>query len=1508
MSKYIKKFITVLWTVLLVAMFIALIAFGITQLPPAQRMAGRRVGSWLSESLGVPVSVGLLRYVPFSTVEVVGIEVADSDSLPMLSLSRAKADISLISLIEGDLRLNIIDADSLRATIRQSSDGSLNIAALASTDTTAQPADGPNIFVGAMSARNCQLTYVPAKGDKIQFDNFSICVSRLIKTADGCEATLTDLSFDLPGYDARASIGGRLASHGDTTAIGSARLSVAGCSARVDTIFVISDSTGLRSAAIEIPSARATGALASRIAGKSVPTAGFALSAAMEGDVVKLRHARFSLGEASNMTVKGLIQLNRKKKNATLNRADIAIAGWVKPSDVAPLVSAETKSLDNFPALPFEGSISATSSEGEADIDVNSELGSVSFHAEATSADNWQVTDAKATIRTDLTPSAVTDGNVARLVAEMSGDARLNVKADKPLRYATFRGQIDRAEVEGHTIGGISFDGVTDPDGISGMVRVDDAIGRLVVIAEEQWCTVAPYLSVTAAADSVRLDELAPGVFATPHALSFKGGLETTGTSMRNASTDLIVTDFALESDTDAIYFDKLSASIRTNQQGERELKVESDIADAHATGIFDLAGLVKELRYQGHLVLPSLISPPKIPHNVRHREPLPQRADLDVKLKGGCPLIPKFLPDFSFADTLTMSGSVDSEGHIAWAKVGASQIRYGDIVADSLEASLAGSEGKVNVVAQTTRLKAPMIGALPRLMIDAEGESDHLTADIEWGDEADVRLWNKRGMTDETPAAEGKGGFISMDAQVEKEAEGETLWHVGIDKSRLPIGDGSWGLDSCRMTIKPGLVDVSNLRIFSGIHSVWAEGRASANPEDTLRLRLSNIVIEDVFPNDPKAKYSLEGELSLFAAINGALGDPGLMANAVISKFKVDGDNLEQLEVSTDYKPKSDTLAVDIDIVTGGKSRAHADAFFDFKNNYLEIPFRIDSLSAGFLNFYLDQCIDSWKGTTSGNLSIHGPLDDLKLDARLKMNDDNSFRVKQTDVTYYIDKNDSLVLSPRSMDFLDVRFRDRNGRQGIFGGNISHTMFSGLDMHLIFTVDDMLLLQTDAKESPSYYGDIYGSGVMRINGPTSNIKIFIDAQTGKKSTFTVAPNAKTDIISADFILFDSDEAAESNLAELLGTGTSATLKLHITPDAKLAVVIDPSTGNQLTGRGTGDLTIDVDRTGTLTMHGNYQIEQGIYNFTFSVFDKQFTIDNGSTIYWDGGPYDATVNIAATYTVKASIYSLISGTAYDNGADLKKRVPVKCKIFLTGQLTKPDVRFGIEIPSSQNFNQYAFDQYVNTQEELSRQVFSLLTAGQFYALQDANAQANQSQSYFGQTASELLSNKLSSLFSQNERNIGIGVNYRPGDEVQNEEYEVAISTQAFDNKVLLSGNIGYGRDASGTSSDDGTLIGDFDIEVKLNQQGNIRAKAYTHSNNDVIYETSPTTQGVGISFQEEFDSFRDLIRGYWRKLFHRRRDRKAAKAEAAEPEAEPATEVKTDDVPDGGTPKEPEGE
>jgi hypothetical protein len=136
------------------------------------------------------------------------------------------------------------------------------------------------------------------------------------------------------------------------------------------------------------------------------------------------------------------------------------------------------------------------------------------------------------------------------------------------------------------------------------------------------------------------------------------------------------------------------------------------------------------------------------------------------------------------------------------------------------------------------------------------------------------------------------------------------------------------------------------------------------------------------------------------------------------------------------------------------------------------------------------------------------------------------------------------------------------------------------------------------------------------------------------------------------------------------------------------------------------------------------------------------------------------------------------------------------------------------------------------------------------------------------TTTEMLSNQLSRWLSNISSDVDVGVSYRPEDNISSEEIEVALSTQMFNNRVSINGNVGYGKYQTNTSK----MVGDFDMDIKLNKSGTIRAKAYTRSNDDIIYETSPTTQGIGISFKEEFDKFIELLSKYWKAITGRKDD------------------------------------
>jgi hypothetical protein len=157
---------------------------------------------------------------------------------------------------------------------------------------------------------------------------------------------------------------------------------------------------------------------------------------------------------------------------------------------------------------------------------------------------------------------------------------------------------------------------------------------------------------------------------------------------------------------------------------------------------------------------------------------------------------------------------------------------------------------------------------------------------------------------------------------------------------------------------------------------------------------------------------------------------------------------------------------------------------------------------------------------------------------------------------------------------------------------------------------------------------------------------------------------------------------------------------------------------------------------------------------------------------------------------------------------------------------------------------------------MSRQMISLLVLNSFNFSTDQTNLA----STLGTSSFELLSNQLNNWLSQISKDFDIGINYRPGDQLSSEELELALSTQLFDDRVVIDGNLGMigEQDAQRNASN---IIGDINVEVKITRDGRFRVKAFNKYNNlDITRREAPYTQGVGAFYRREFDRFSDLWR------------------------------------------------
>lgn len=278
-------------------------------------------------------------------------------------------------------------------------------------------------------------------------------------------------------------------------------------------------------------------------------------------------------------------------------------------------------------------------------------------------------------------------------------------------------------------------------------------------------------------------------------------------------------------------------------------------------------------------------------------------------------------------------------------------------------------------------------------------------------------------------------------------------------------------------------------------------------------------------------------------------------------------------------------------------------------------------------------------------------------------------------------------------------------------------------------------------------------------------------------------------------------------------------------------------------------------------MYGTYTIEKGDYLFTLqNLINKKFTIDDGSRITWAGDPYEANVDLSAVYIVNtSSLYNLLADSSY------KRRLPVELRLLLTNKLMNPTINYDIKVRGLDPTAEGIVRTILNSEQEISKQMFGLLVFNQFIPQTgpgqvgrlDAGAGA-------GASASELLSNQVSNWLGQLSKDVNLGFNYRAKDTYSSDEIVLMVSKSIFNDRLTVEGNVGYYTTTQSYSNSN--VVGDFNAEYKVSEDGRFRVRGFRRSNADNIisYSQSPYTEGLGVFYRKESNNLGDLFR-LWRK-------------------------------------------
>ncbi|MEX0291598.1 MAG: translocation/assembly module TamB domain-containing protein, partial [Flavobacteriaceae bacterium] len=235
-----------------------------------------------------------------------------------------------------------------------------------------------------------------------------------------------------------------------------------------------------------------------------------------------------------------------------------------------------------------------------------------------------------------------------------------------------------------------------------------------------------------------------------------------------------------------------------------------------------------------------------------------------------------------------------------------------------------------------------------------------------------------------------------------------------------------------------------------------------------------------------------------------------------------------------------------------------------------------------------------------------------------------------------------------------------------------------------------------------------------------------------------------------------------------------------------------------------------------------------------------------------------------------------------------RRIPTDVVVSLTEELERPNIDFNIEFPGTSSIIKSELEYRLQDPQVEERNAFFLLAQGTFVN-EDTGLNQQAVTGNLIQTGTSLLNQVLGG----NSDKVDWGLSYEQGfQDASNIDTEdrigVTVSTKISD-RVLFNGR--FGVPVGGVSET--VVAGDVEVQVLLNDEGTLRAKIFNRENEirQFLAERQGYTQGVGLSYEVDFNSFSELMR----KVFGAKRNEEP-KEESPQPETQASSVMGKDSL------------
>ncbi len=735
--------------------------------------------------------------------------------------------------------------------------------------------------------------------------------------------------------------------------------------------------------------------------------------------------------------------------------------------------------------------------------------------------------------------------------------------------------------------------------------------------------------------------------------------------------------------------------------------------------------------------------------------------------------------------------------------------------------------------------------------------------------------------------------------------------YHDGVkiefDPSNFTVNGKTWTIDkNGELEFRSSIPARGQLLLQEGEQKIMLKTQPSAKGKwNDLKIELTKVNIGDFSPYF-LPNNRLEGLLSGTILAEDPTNDLKITSEDIQTQFlRLDNDSLGEVKTALKYDNNTREL-----IIKGNTLNQENYLGFDghifigdplkAKNNLIAL--KAKNFQIKVLERFLGSLFSDIQGYLTGDVDLEGDFKNLGVSGKGRLKD-AGLKVNFTQVFYKI-KDTVVELTPQEIKLDGLVLTDTVTHHPLFiNGSIEHESFKNMFYDIYISTRQpktkgdnynlpVQLLNTTYKDNNQFYGDVKGTGSLSLAGPQSDMFMKIDAFASStySSNITIPSSTSRETGLADFLV-ERKFGHEMSETGFNDNKTNIIYDVDVTanPMLNVKVVLDELTGDEIKGRGNGTLKIRSGSSEPLSLRGRFDIDEGNYLFTFqSFFKKPFDLKKGADnfIEWNGDPYDARINLTATYTANNVSYTPL--TRHWTNIDQKisnARSDVYVVAKLTDKLFSPQINFSLEFPPSSVANDdpalaFSLQQLQKNTTEMNKQATYLVVFGIFAPIENSGGSntfqeiATTSLSgIFFNVINEQVKKIVSDIFKTEKLNFNFNSSVYnrnvidPGGSKLSlgSNVNASIGSSLFKNKVIISlGGSVEGLLQSGTIQQNVQLLPNATIEILLNESGTFRANLFYRQNIDYL-TTSSTSMGtmnragVGVSYRKEADTLWELF-------------------------------------------------